>query len=47
MLARIGPWRLPGMATPLAARVAAALWRYTVAQGLITWAVIHLFPRMI
>ena len=34
-------------ARPLEARVAAALWRYTVAQGLITWAVIHLFPRMI
>ncbi|MGO1541643.1 MAG: cytochrome c oxidase subunit I [Luteimonas sp.] len=33
-------------ARPLEARVAAALWRYTVAQGLVTWAVIHLFPRV-
>ena len=31
----------------LEARVAAALWRYTVAQGLVAWAVIHLFPGMI
>ena len=34
-------------ARPLEARVVAALWRYTVAQGLAAWAVIHLFPRMI
>ena len=33
-------------ARPLEARVVAALWRYTVAQGVVTWAVIHLFPRM-
>src|SRR5690606_8760383 len=32
---------------PLEARVATALWRYTVAQGLVAWAVIHLFSRMI
>lgn len=32
-------------ARPLDARVAAGLWRYTVGQGLVTWAVVHLFPR--
>src|SRR5690606_41480951 len=27
-------------------RIAAALWRYVAAQGLVAWAVIHVFPRM-
>ncbi|MEN1957620.1 cytochrome c oxidase subunit I [Luteimonas changyuni] len=31
---------------PLESRVTAALWRYTVAQGLLAWAVLHLFPRL-
>ena len=33
-------------ATPLESRVTAGLWRYTVAQGLLAWAVLHLFPRL-
>ncbi|NLA68728.1 MAG: cytochrome c oxidase subunit I [Gammaproteobacteria bacterium] len=33
-------------ARPLEARVAAGLWRYTVGQGLLAWAVLHLFPRL-
>ena len=33
-------------ARPLEARVTAGLWRYTVAQGMLTWGVIHLFPRL-
>ncbi|MDQ3289201.1 MAG: cytochrome c oxidase subunit I [Pseudomonadota bacterium] len=28
-------------------RIAAAYWRYVVAQGAIAWAVIHLFPRLV
>ena len=38
-----------GLATaarPLEARVTAGLWRYTVAQGLLAWSVLHLFPRL-
>ncbi len=31
---------------PLEARITAALWRYTVAQGLLAWCVLHLFPRL-
>ncbi|KGO97521.1 hypothetical protein N791_08630, partial [Lysobacter defluvii IMMIB APB-9 = DSM 18482] len=27
-------------------RIAAALWRYVAAQGLVAWAVIHVFPRL-
>ncbi|MGY0610856.1 cytochrome c oxidase subunit I [Luteimonas sp. A501] len=34
-------------ARPLEARVTAALWRYTVAQGVLAWGVLHLFPRLI
>ena len=34
-------------ARPLEARVTAGLWRYTVAQGLLAWGVLHLFPRLI
>ncbi|MBX3725157.1 MAG: cytochrome c oxidase subunit I [Xanthomonadales bacterium] len=30
----------------LDARVAVALWRYTVGQGVVAWLVIHLFPRL-
>ena len=33
-------------ARPLEARVTAGLWRYTVAQGVLAWGVIHLFPRL-
>src|SRR5690606_37514327 len=33
-------------ARPLEARVAAGLWRYVVGQGLVAWAVLHLFPRL-
>ncbi len=32
---------------PLELRVAAAFWRYTVGQGVVAWAVIHLFPEVI
>ena len=28
-------------------RIAAALWRYVVAQVVVTWAVLHLFPRLL
>jgi len=28
-------------------RIAAGYWRYVVGQGLVTWAVIHLFPGMV
>src|SRR5690606_41299183 len=31
---------------PLESRITAGLWRYTVAQGLVAWAVLHLFPRL-
>ncbi|MEG3192890.1 cytochrome c oxidase subunit I [Lysobacter sp. D1-1-M9] len=31
----------------LEARIAAAFWRYVVAQGLVMWAVVQLFPRML
>ncbi len=37
---RTDAWR------PLDARVGAGLWRYVVGQGLVAWAVIHLFPRL-
>ncbi len=37
--------RLIDTERPLEPRIAAAMWRYCVAQGVITWAVIHLFPR--
>ncbi|WP_149194356.1 cytochrome c oxidase subunit I [Luteimonas suaedae] len=32
---------------PLEPRVAAGLWRYTVGQGVVAWAVLHLFPRLV
>ena len=28
-------------------RIAAAYWHYAVAQGVVTWAVMHLFPRLV
>jgi len=31
-------------ARPLELRIAVAFWRYTVGQGVVMWAVIHLFP---
>ena len=30
----------------LDARIAVALWRYAVGQGVVAWLVIHLFPRL-
>lgn len=30
----------------LESRIAAALWRYVAAQGLVAWAVVHVFPRL-
>jgi cytochrome c oxidase subunit I+III len=37
---------LVSAARPLEARITAALWRYTVAQGVFAWSVLHLFPRL-
>ncbi len=31
----------------LETRVAAGLWRYVVGQGIVAWAVVHLFPRVL
>lgn len=31
----------------LESRVGAGLWRYVVIQGLVVWAVVHLFPRVV
>jgi cytochrome c oxidase subunit I+III len=30
----------------LDARIADGLWRYALGQGVVTWAVLHLFPRL-